>query len=172
MPKFLKILVHSPCYSCFSFLCIFGFSSLQRKGLIFHKLRHFTWSADYHSNKFWNLSPGFKRTTLKRSQTSLKKLNWTTCFFKKAFAVACPLRESSLSLLNLCQDRGRIFYLVYQPFWWMRVYYTGSLSHFKCRFAGIFVFIWRFTVQKLFAVSILMQKVKKKKKKKRKRFAV
>ena len=38
---------------------------------------------------------------------------------------------------------------------------SGSLSHFKCRFAGIFVFIWRFTVQKLLAVSVLMQKVKK-----------
>ena len=41
VPKFLEILIHSPCYSCFSFLCILGFSSLQLKGLIFHQLRNF-----------------------------------------------------------------------------------------------------------------------------------
>ena len=44
---------------------------------------------------------------------------------------------------------------------------SGGLSHFECRLAGTFVFIWWFTVQKLLAVWVLRKKVKK-----RKRFAV
>ena len=49
--------------------------------------------------------------------------------------------------------------------------YSGGLvvsAIFKCWLAGTFVFIWRFTVQKLLAVSVLRKKVGKK----RKRFAV
>ena len=45
--------------------------------------------------------------------------------------------------------------------------YSGGLAVkaiFECRFADTFVFIWRFTVQKLLAVSVL--------RKHRKRFAV
>ena len=46
---------------------------------------------------------------------------------------------------------------------------SGSLSHFLLSVGGTFVliFIWRFTVQKVLAVSVMRKKVKK-----RKRFAV
>ena len=47
------------------------------------------------------------------------------------------------------------------------IWWSGGLSNFQfeCRFAGTFVFIWRFTVRKL-GVFSLEEKSKKKKKKK------